>query len=128
MKRGRKRTRFHFAAAALRIEKKEPVEKSDFIGRADASVKILKVRATAQGNVLAIVDMLAVDNCQDRKSTRLNSSHGYISYAVFCLKKKKQRPASSRTTVSSDHPPRPRPDSSRLPLARSACSTSRAAR
>src|SRR2546429_3095429 len=27
---------------------------------------------------------------RDRKSTRLNSSHGYISYAVFCLKKKKQ--------------------------------------
>src|SRR2546422_5927316 len=31
----------------------------------------------------------------DRKSTRLNSSHGYISYAVFCLKKKKtSRPRS----------------------------------
>src|SRR2546429_1659881 len=28
-------------------------------------------------------------NDTDRKSTRLNSSHGYISYAVFCLKKKK---------------------------------------
>src|SRR2546429_5436963 len=28
---------------------------------------------------------------KDRKSTRLNSSHGYISYAVFCLKKKKTR-------------------------------------
>src|SRR2546429_2079401 len=28
---------------------------------------------------------------RDRKSTRLNSSHGYISYAVFCLKKKKVR-------------------------------------
>src|SRR5687768_17877167 len=28
----------------------------------------------------------------DRKSTRLNSSHGYISYAVFCLKKKKRTP------------------------------------
>src|SRR2546422_6172941 len=27
----------------------------------------------------------------DRKSTRLNSSHGYISYAVFCLKKKKDK-------------------------------------
>src|SRR3989304_3878972 len=27
----------------------------------------------------------------DRKSTRLNSSHGYISYAVFCLKKKRDR-------------------------------------
>src|SRR5687768_17925940 len=28
---------------------------------------------------------------KDRKSTRLNSSHGYISYAVFCLKKKKTK-------------------------------------
>src|SRR2546422_1594778 len=28
---------------------------------------------------------------EDRKSTRLNSSHGYISYAVFCLKKKKKK-------------------------------------
>src|SRR2546422_3385687 len=32
----------------------------------------------------------------DRKSTRLNSSHGYISYAVFCLKKKK--PSRTRAT------------------------------
>src|SRR2546422_6058324 len=30
------------------------------------------------------------DHVRDRKSTRLNSSHGYISYAVFCLKKKKK--------------------------------------
>src|SRR2546429_4828993 len=34
---------------------------------------------------------------RDRKSTRLNSSHGYISYAVFCLKNKK---AHARTTLS----------------------------
>src|SRR5687768_18149770 len=33
---------------------------------------------------------------QDRKSTRLNSSHGYISYAVFCLKKKTERAALGR--------------------------------
>src|SRR2546422_4682085 len=33
----------------------------------------------------------APPNGGDRKSTRLNSSHGYISYAVFCLKKKKKR-------------------------------------
>src|ERR1035438_10824644 len=33
--------------------------------------------------------------CIDRKSTRLNSSHLGISYAVFCLKKKKQRPVSA---------------------------------
>src|SRR5216684_6123788 len=32
----------------------------------------------------------------DRKSTRLNSSHGYISYAVFCLKKKMKPPSPYR--------------------------------
>src|SRR2546422_5000309 len=36
---------------------------------------------------------------RDRKSTRLNSSHGYISYAVFCLKKKKTDHASNHTRV-----------------------------
>src|SRR2546429_64479 len=35
------------------------------------------------------------DSVPDRKSTRLNSSHGYISYAVFCLKKKKDKPQQS---------------------------------
>src|SRR2546429_7176469 len=35
---------------------------------------------------------------QDRKSTRLNSSHGYISYAVFCLKKKKKQQHMTRTS------------------------------
>src|SRR2546422_6972011 len=38
---------------------------------------------------------------QDRKSTRLNSSHGYISYAVFCLKKKKSINMERTTAVSS---------------------------
>src|SRR2546422_7913216 len=38
----------------------------------------LDLRASAHAQIKAI----------DRKSTRLNSSHGYISYAVFCLKKK----------------------------------------
>src|SRR2546430_13132292 len=33
-------------------------------------------------------DLARVDDFQDRKSTRLNSSHSQISYAVFCLKKK----------------------------------------
>src|SRR2546422_5587007 len=36
------------------------------------------------------MDMYARVLREDRKSTRLNSSHGYISYAVFCLKKKKE--------------------------------------
>src|SRR2546422_2125834 len=35
--------------------------------------------------------------CIDRKSTRLNSSHGYISYAVFCLKKKTENTKCSPT-------------------------------
>src|SRR2546422_8496972 len=37
---------------------------------------------------------------RDRKSTRLNSSHGYISYAVFCLKKKKKK--RTKTSYSAD--------------------------
>src|SRR5205809_4203680 len=38
----------------------------------------------------------------DRKSTRLNSSHGYISYAVFCLKKKKHESVMSRSFYQHD--------------------------
>src|SRR5687768_17742469 len=38
---------------------------------------------------------------EDRKSTRLNSSHGYISYAVFCLKKKKK--THKQTTIKITH-------------------------
>src|SRR5258707_2977426 len=51
------------------------------------------------------VDALGV--LRDRKSTRLNSSHANISYAVFCLKKKKQhrwRPASLRCTPQPESP------------------------
>src|SRR2546422_5494615 len=53
----------------------------------------------------------------DRKSTRLNSSHGYISYAVFCLKKKKQyvlirSPQSSTTPSTTRHPTHSSHDSS----------------
>src|SRR2546429_1865124 len=43
------------------------------------------------GNALVVVD-------GDRKSTRLNSSHGYISYAVFCLKKKNKNSAGRHPT------------------------------
>src|SRR2546422_7046024 len=41
-------------------------------------------------------------NAADRKSTRLNSSHGYISYAVFCLKKKKKANKSNKPPTNSD--------------------------
>src|SRR5687768_17706598 len=62
------------------------------------------VAGVARGGILAILEQLAIigqpvivmevpvnlgrEIVRDRKSTRLNSSHGYISYAVFCLKKK----------------------------------------
>src|SRR2546422_5652159 len=40
---------------------------------------------------------------RDRKSTRLNSSHGYISYAVFCLKKKKSQHVGASATSTVAH-------------------------
>src|SRR5438309_6568480 len=40
---------------------------------------------------------------QDRKSTRLNSSHSSISYAVFCLKKKKKKKKKSEITRTKPH-------------------------
>src|SRR2546429_6003525 len=52
-------------------------------------------RAAATASILAVPNRPGSPNrlpeheVRDRKSTRLNSSHGYISYAVFCLKKKK---------------------------------------
>src|SRR2546422_6168562 len=52
----------------------------------------VRVVSLASLNVRAILQALAsrTNVRVDRKSTRLNSSHGYISYAVFCLKKKKR--------------------------------------
>src|SRR3989449_3605212 len=46
--------------------------------------------ATLAPSTLSLIRNMFLDP-QDRKSTRLNSSHGYISYAVFCLKKKKKK-------------------------------------
>src|SRR2546422_6971718 len=46
-------------------------------------------------NRSASIHVEDLDTVLDRKSTRLNSSHGYISYAVFCLKKKKNELYSS---------------------------------
>src|SRR3712207_7951890 len=56
------------------------VERSD-LHRADQWPDVLRSQAAVVGEGVLF---------QDRKSTRLNSSHANISYAVFCLKKKKQ--------------------------------------
>src|SRR5688500_20067682 len=51
----------------------------------DASLPLLRLRLVDQ------LDALFFEEDEDRKSTRLNSSHLVISYAVFCLKKKKKQ-------------------------------------
>src|SRR2546429_2516689 len=47
-----------------------------------------RIRTRMRGGARWAGGATGEDPQQDRKSTRLNSSHGYISYAVFCLKKK----------------------------------------
>src|SRR2546421_6676520 len=73
-----------------RVKQKQPAEVSPVAG-AD-SLNNLKFRnlgpSVAGGRVAAVV---GVPGDRDRKSTRLNSSHDQISYAVFCLKKKKKK-------------------------------------
>src|SRR2546422_7159229 len=49
------------------------------------------VRSRTTRPILRIRSPQSGSRGRDRKSTRLNSSHGYISYAVFCLKKKKNK-------------------------------------
>src|SRR2546430_7091070 len=52
--------------------------------------KVIPVAFGESGLVVAVGNPLDIDTIdRDRKSTRLNSSHSQISYAVFCLKKKK---------------------------------------
>src|SRR2546430_8667341 len=51
-----------------------------------ALILFFSLQATAQSS-----HGYRFDNFEDRKSTRLNSSHSQISYAVFCLKKKKKK-------------------------------------
>src|SRR5688500_19946117 len=57
----------------------------------DAGSKILESGGSALDAVEASVRVLEDDANLDRKSTRLNSSHLVISYAVFCLKKKNSK-------------------------------------
>src|SRR5438034_3552391 len=55
------------------------------------SARGLIAKAREINGVRAIIENLGPADGEDRKSTRLNSSHTVISYAVFCLKKKKKK-------------------------------------
>src|SRR2546422_6871036 len=65
------------------------VDGNAIVGAAGSGVgiagRVVGDARTDRGHQSAVVEA-----AEDRKSTRLNSSHGYISYAVFCLKKKKK--------------------------------------
>src|SRR2546422_3303639 len=62
------------------------------IGREDWTTDIdCYVRDGGYEQLKQALTMSRSEIVEDRKSTRLNSSHGYISYAVFCLKKKKRK-------------------------------------
>src|SRR3712207_8040908 len=56
---------------------------------AASTIVHLTLEYEPEGLVEQVGDKLGIVERQDRKSTRLNSSHANISYAVFCLKKKK---------------------------------------
>src|SRR2546422_3861565 len=71
--------------------------------RLDRRVGLRPRERAAHGEAALVGEALE----QDRKSTRLNSSHGYISYAVFCLKKKKKHTQGDSTRTS--HTPSARP-------------------
>src|SRR5256886_10163801 len=94
----RRSARLAFAAqrvgrTALRIE--VPQQRGPAARR--AQVGEIDCRGGLADTALDIGDR---DDPQDRKSTRLNSSHSQISYAVFCLKKKKRSKPSSVSPLS----------------------------
>src|SRR5687768_17764962 len=73
----------------VRVTESAAIAASRLIGRGDEKAADA---AAVEAMRLAFNDLYmdgTVVIGEDRKSTRLNSSHGYISYAVFCLKKKK---------------------------------------
>src|SRR2546422_1328745 len=77
--------------------------RSEFAGRSDtwrthhiATIRKVRNRLANISTRLRTLRIVAID----RKSTRLNSSHGYISYAVFCLKKKKKKQKEYKTFIS----------------------------
>src|SRR2546422_7024814 len=61
---------------------------ADELAKDKISAEVIDLRTLKPMDTATIVESVKKT---DRKSTRLNSSHGYISYAVFCLKKKKKQ-------------------------------------
>src|SRR5205809_3751761 len=91
---------FHHPLAHLELHSFPTRRSSDLPSVRNTSPRtdVRKIESTAlPSGLLGIIPLSPVgpghgapsdSSARDRKSTRLNSSHGYISYAVFCLKKK----------------------------------------
>src|SRR2546429_7014127 len=76
-----------FRSAALDLEGDQRRARAHLAPR-DLGLRMIGPSGIDQARDLGMLGERDRDGCRDRKSTRLNSSHGYISYAVFCLKKK----------------------------------------
>src|SRR5437879_12418947 len=76
--------RFFFSFLILPLPRRSPLFPYTTLFRSDQAVAAFDQRE----HRLAFADAAFAADDQDRKSTRLNSSHRCISYAVFCLKKK----------------------------------------
>src|SRR5438094_6221220 len=88
--------RYRLRSAAIRATPNRPVDRSD-----TPSCPRWALDATPSGVASGGAGGLGfpTEHFLDRKSTRLNSSHRTISYAVFCLKKKKTNKQNNKKTV-----------------------------
>src|SRR3712207_7528005 len=78
-----------------RVLRQEEVSEGDYLPTTEKDRQVLAQEILHAGrgfeneHLRLLFDSMVSDEDLDRKSTRLNSSHANISYAVFCLKKKK---------------------------------------
>src|SRR5207247_11255983 len=78
-------------AEAAQRERAEAAPEAERDAAFAGDALLIEVARAAAAADLDAVDVRGAARDQDRKSTRLNSSHEWISYAVFCLKKKKEK-------------------------------------
>src|SRR2546429_6116102 len=84
-------TLFPYTTLFRSVRAQPAIEKRDCRGRAGRMARRQNREQSPLSNPVAETPPNNLIREEDRKSTRLNSSHGYISYAVFCLKKKKTK-------------------------------------